>query len=302
MRILLVLLASTLIGACAGRKDERTKCVEAALEFPALSEGVAVFDDMSGQVVEARSGYWISRNGHSPMMMASLTKPLVAQEVRRRVSSEELSLNQSIGDVLAIPDLSRETKVVTIQQLLQHRGGFDRHVVDPLFATASSSCHSAVAEVLSRKPDYLPGTATIYSNSGYCVLGEILMQSVSSTPLDATLEAALKSQLGAAGGWVGSLQDLHAALKKGFPLVELEPSPTLPDGSHYAYGWRSWPSSPVHARWTHFGRLPGMVSIALTDGKDALLVAHFLGNPLDVEATSEELGQRLWLCMVASRQ
>lgn len=301
MRILLAFLAASLLAACTDRKDERAHCIEMALEMPPLSEGVAVFDDMNGHVAEARSRGTL-RNGRSPMVMASLTKPLVAQEIRRRVARGEFELTQSLGDFHVFSGLSQATTRVTIQQLLQHRGGFDRGSGDPLFATGSSSCHSAARLVLSRNTDFLPGTATIYSNAGYCVLGEILLESDRSTPMDASLEVALNSQLGAAGGWVGSLRDLHAALKQGFPLVELDSSPALPDGSHYAYGWRSWPTSSTHARWTHFGRLPGIVSIALTDGRRDLLVAHFLGDPADVEGVSAQVGQELWRCIVASRQ
>jgi len=39
-----------------------------------------------------------------------------------------------------------------------------------------------------------------------------------------------------------------------------------------------------------------MVSLALSDGRNTLLVAHFLGDPQEVDAASLDASRALWRC------
>lgn len=281
-------------GCTSSDDGPRASCVERALNQPGLEKGVAVFTTEHGGVAEATSGWLNFRTGDSVLPMASLTKPLVAGEVRRRIDRGTLGLEQPIGKLLSGVAFVPETASVTVSQLLQHRAGFDRTFRDPLFSSTPASCRAAARDVLQRAPEHDPGQQMLYSNAGYCVLGEILLSSPAGLPAD--LHRALESPLGAAGGWVGTLYQLHGALSQGLPLADLPADVELPDGSHYAYGWRRWPKAGNGPPWSHFGRLPGMVSLALSDGRNTLLVAHFLGDPQEVDAASLDASRALWRC------
>lgn len=273
--------------------DPRMSCIKGALKQPDLADGVAVFTTLEGPR-EVSAGWLNSRTGDSVLDMASLTKPLVAAEVRRRVRAGSLDLEQPIQELLPGAVFVPETASITVRQLLQHRAGFDRSSGDPLFLSSPLSCSLAARDVLRRRPERNPGQQVIYSNAGYCILGEILLRQPAGA--DPGLIRALRSPLGAAGGWRGSLRQLHASLSATFPLTELPEDPSLRDGSHYAYAWRSWPTGEG-PRWTHFGRLPGMLSLAVSDGEGELLVAHFRGDPENVDEASLAAAKSLWRCM-----
>lgn len=294
MRALLILSVLLFAGNIRPAADPRSPCIETALIQPYLTEGVAVFSAFDG-VREVRSSWVSSKNGDTILDMASLTKPLVAAEVRRRVHAGSLDLEEPIGALLPAARFVPETASITVRQLLQHRAGFDRSGGDPLFLPPPPSCHRAAEVVLGRAPEKQAGKQVMYSNAGYCILGEILLNNPEGA--DASVIQAIRSPLGAAGGWQGSLRELHAALSATLPLTELSAEPGLPDGSHYAYGWRRWPNGSSGPRWSHFGRLNGLVSVAVSDGRDKLLVAHFSGDPPDADAAGTAAAKALWRCM-----
>lgn len=285
-----------LVGCTQPGGSTRMGCVSDALDYPGVTDGVAVFTSENGGVEEVSAGLFNRRDGNTVVDMASLTKPLVAAEVRRRIEAGEWHLQDQVAVMLPHYRLAPESGAITLQQLVQHRAGFDRGRRDPLFDPAPPSCRRAAAAVLARAPELAVGQQMLYSNVGYCILGELLLMHPSG--LAPELRHALAAPLGGAGGWRGSLRQLHGALSGSFPLEEMDGLPSLPDGSHYAYAWRSWPQSTGGPRWTHFGRLPGMLSVAVTDGRGSLLVAHLLGDPPDVDAAAMGLGNDLWRCMV----
>jgi CubicO group peptidase (beta-lactamase class C family) len=156
-------------------------------------------------------------------------------------------------------------------------------------------CPAAADHILHAQFDFEPGERVAYSNAGYCLLGRILLLHEGRLPL--ADRAMLKTPLGAAGGWLSTPRELHARLLRTFPLRHIEPSVALPDGSHYDFGWRHWQASNEGPPWTHFGRLPGLMTLAVTDGRTRLLVAYFDGDPRDVDQTSSRLARSAWRCM-----
>jgi len=233
--------------------------------------------------------------------VASLTKPIVAHAIRKQIKAGKLHLNTAVADVLE-RDIAFEKEAgdVTIQQLLQHTGGHSYGDSDPLWIRGSEStgpdCRAAAEYVARHRKN--PGGRISYSNAGYCLLGEVLKK-VSPATLDHDLVIdIIHTPLGAAGGWVSTLPEVHAKLRETFPLDLLEPPPLpLVDGSWYAYGWRWWPEPQMGAQWTHTGRLPGLLAVALADGTDTLMVAHFQGDPPDFQRAAAEFGRSAWPCM-----
>lgn len=279
--------------ACHAPAPER--CLQSALQQPQLQDGRVAFSTRAGQVHFADQYGGSKARSALPLTMASLTKPLVAAAIRDQIDDGRLHLQDRLSSVLPGRRFDAATGGLTLQQLLQHQAGFDASRRDPMFIDPVGNCRLAMAEVQRRPPEQVPGRAIHYSNVGYCLLGEVLLRAPDRLPTP--LLQALRSPRGAAGGWRASLGDTHAALRATLPVVDLPSAVQLTDGSYYGYGWRHWPPAAGQPAWTHFGRLPGMLSLAATDGRDRLLVAHFSGDPTDVERASQQAITQLWRCV-----
>lgn len=258
-----------------------------------LGEGVMVYSTLSGPEFAVRQQVLPLMGVDARLPMASLTKPLVARQVYRHVQAGDMRLDQPVIQLL--PDFDKTGgPEVTVRHLLQHQAGFDRAMRDPLFHPGPISCRRAAHDVMLRPAESSAGSRIIYSNAGYCVLGEVLLQQGWA----GSIAPVLRTPLGAAGGWRGSVRQLNHLLRQQLPLPALDSGPRLPDGSYYAYGWRYWPQRSG-LRWTHFGRLPGMVSVAASDGQQSMLVAHFAGDPPDYEAMALTYLDNVQRCLAA---
>ncbi len=283
-----------LLVACERPGTEQ--CLREAMSDTGLESGILQVDT-GGVVRRVASTAGAEERFKQSVMAASLTKPIVAAEVRRQVDAGRLVLDTPISDLLPDVALGSGKAGVTLRRLLQHTAGFDHELSgDPLFeGRAAQRCPVAAKRVLARPLDFPPGSRIAYSNAGYCLLGEVVLRT--DTSLTPQLRNALSSHLGAAGGWRTPLPILFQALKQTLPLQALPAEARLPDGSYYSYGWRHWPDGSGEPPWTHFGRLPGMLSVAMSDGRSRLLVAHFLGDPVDYNETAEQFSRNAWRCL-----
>ncbi len=109
---------------------------------------------------------------------ASLTKLLTADAILAKVNEGELSLADRL------PDLVHEWRAavdpraghITLEHLLRHRAGFDRHrTPDPMaLHNVRPWCPGDLTQVAQLKLDFEPGARTAYANLGYCLLGVVL--------------------------------------------------------------------------------------------------------------------------------
>lgn len=296
------------LAACAGQDTPRARCIANALAQPGLHNGVAIYNDEDG-TAHSVAANWRGRFRlamHHDYHVASLTKPLVAHAIAQRIAAGEFDLDTPIerllGQELAFDP---ETGRTTVRHLLQHTGRIGHpDDLDPLWTRGSGTpstpdCRAAAAYVAGLPPETKLGGQTFYSNAGYCLLGELLLRTPTETSEPVVLPAILRQPFGAAGGWHAPLPGVHAALKATLPLILLPPSSApLPDGSWYSYGWRWWPEPRMMGtHWTHTGRLPGLLAVALTDGTDKLLIAHFDGDPPDFQAAAAAFGEEAWQCV-----
>src|SRR5205823_2673006 len=95
---------------------------------------------------------------------------------------------------------------VTVRQLLQHRGGWDREKsFDPMFRSVRIAREFAapppadtamiLASMWKRPLDFDPGERHCYSNFGYCVLGRVV-EKVSGRPYEAYVREHVLAPLG----------------------------------------------------------------------------------------------------------
>jgi N-acyl-D-amino-acid deacylase len=177
--------------------------------------GAAIAVTRRGKLVYARGfGYTDveTREAVTPRTLfrvASLSKPITGAAVMRAIEKGHGSLDDPIFASLGLDETISSTqnadprlRTVTIRQLLEHRGGWDRdRSFDPMFqsvrfATALGVTPPATAEdviraMLSVRLDFDPGTGYAYSNFGYALLGRWLERKTSKSYEDWVREETL---------------------------------------------------------------------------------------------------------------
>ena len=90
---------------------------------------------------------------------------------------------------------------ITVLHLLKHQGGWgdsmepmflpwSRKAAEVLGAPEPATCETIIRYMMGRPLDYVPGTRTVYSNFGYCVLGRIV-ERASGMPYEEYVQTAV---------------------------------------------------------------------------------------------------------------
>jgi N-acyl-D-amino-acid deacylase len=188
--LLLLLFAAP---AQADRYDDAMMGLIEKWQIPGASIAVA----KDGNIVKTQ-GYGVTdKRRNTPVTteslfrLASLNKPITAVAILVLVEDGKVGLDDRVLPILgsAGPKQLSDRRVnnITVRNLLQHRGGFDRAASgDPLFgrnavavaerqgAPMPPTCAAVARDALARKLDFAPGTKYAYSNVGYCLLGRIV--------------------------------------------------------------------------------------------------------------------------------
>lgn len=165
--------------------------------------GGAVAVINNGKLVLAR-GYGLSDTGNfliahpdSLFRLASVSKQITSAAVLTLVQDGKLSLTDKPFSILGFkPDPKKPQTAalanITIQDLLQHTGGWSRETGcsncstegDPMFESEAISasqglssppnCDHIIQYMLSQPVYWTPGQVWDYSNFGYCVLGAVI--------------------------------------------------------------------------------------------------------------------------------
>lgn len=171
--------------------------VEAFMQARRIPGGaLAVVKDR--RLVYARGYGWANREKQVParpdslFRIASISKPITAVAVLKLVEQGRLNLEARAFSILkADPAWPAESKrdprlaQVTVRQLLQHTGGWDRDKsFDPMFRSRQiaravgepmpASASAIIRYMMGRRLDFDPGSRYAYSNFGYCVLGRVI--------------------------------------------------------------------------------------------------------------------------------
>ena len=140
--------------------------------------------------------------------IASVSKPFTAVAILQLVEQGKLKLDDKVYDLLRPKPfgdrkLDEHWKQITILQLLQHRGGWDRDKsFDPMFRShlvAAAAGHQKPAEpvdiiryMAGRPLDSDPGESYSYSNFGYCLLGRVIERVTGKTYEEYVQESVLR--------------------------------------------------------------------------------------------------------------
>lgn len=142
--------------------------------------------------------------------LGSITKSMTATVVARMIEKGGLTWDTTIGSALgtAIPDMNAVYKPLTLRHLLSHHAGLPGNIEMSDFNTFSHNDgpdprperlkYAALA--LKQTPVNTPGTAMLYSNSGFIVAGAIL-EAVYKKPWETLITEQLFAplRLGSAG-------------------------------------------------------------------------------------------------------
>lgn len=149
----------------------------------------------------------------SRFRIASISKPITAVAVLQLVEQGKFGLDERVFDILKddpnlAPRGTPEPRLaqITIRQLLQHTGGWDRDVsFDPMFRpieiarelnTNPPAGQAQVIRYMQGQPlDFQPGERYAYSNFGYCLLGR-LIEKASGEPYGSYVKEHVLKPLG----------------------------------------------------------------------------------------------------------
>jgi CubicO group peptidase (beta-lactamase class C family) len=125
--------------------------------------------------------------------IASVSKLITAVAVMKLYEQNILSLDEKVfgpegilNDSQYLNYADNRVEKITVRDLLNHTGGWDRRKGDPMFNSLyiARKMHSEppadldliIKYVLSRPLTYAPGTKYSYSNFGYALLGKIIQE------------------------------------------------------------------------------------------------------------------------------
>jgi serine-type D-Ala-D-Ala carboxypeptidase len=145
----------------------------------------------------------VSRDPESPPAtifdLASLTKPLATTLALMLLQARGLlSLETTLGEVLAVTWLPADKRSLTLKSLLAHRAGLPawRPFYETVLAAPEARRPNLLARLAAAEPlEYAPETATLYSDLGFMLLQAVVEQ-VSGQDLAAFCRRELYEPLG----------------------------------------------------------------------------------------------------------
>jgi N-acyl-D-amino-acid deacylase len=158
---------------------------------------VAVTDQ--GKLVFARGYGYADLKTMEPVQptslfrIASISKPITAVAILQLLEQGKLKLDDKVFSILdfekAISDagdkFESRLRDITIEHLLQHRGGWDRdksfdamfrsvRFAQQLQVASPANQRAIILAMLTQPLDFDPGERYAYSNFGYCLLGRVI--------------------------------------------------------------------------------------------------------------------------------
>ncbi|HEX2092452.1 MAG TPA: serine hydrolase domain-containing protein [Longimicrobiaceae bacterium] len=181
---------------------------------------VAVLRD--GKLIYARGFGYADVENRAPVRpdalfrIASVSKPITGVAIMKLVEEGKLTLDNRVAPFIAHLAPAQGATVdprweqITIRQLLNHTGGWDRNRpnggFDPMFrpaiaaaavnAPAPASAETVIRYMKGMPLDFNPGEKYVYSNFGYAILGRVI-ERVSGMPYEEYVRSRVLQPVGA---------------------------------------------------------------------------------------------------------
>ncbi len=170
--------------------------------------GCAVAVAKGGEVIYARGFGFADVSSREPVTpqslfrIASISKPITAVAILQLIEQGKLKLDDRVHELIQDePLLLEDAKIderqsqITIRQLLEHRGGWDRdksfdgmfqslRFADALGKPSPPDLHDIIRNMRGLPLDFEPGERYAYSNYGYCLLGRVI-ENITKQPYEA---------------------------------------------------------------------------------------------------------------------
>ena len=146
-------------------------------------DGIIVYVDQAGKPPAFYAAGWKNKeqkmpaDPHAIFKIASISKLYIAVAASKLISSNQLSLDDTLARLLpAVAGRIENSDKITLGMLLQHRSGIPDWIEDPEFPwTRSLTDVNEVLELVLDDPaEFKPGLRYDYSNTNYLLIGKIL--------------------------------------------------------------------------------------------------------------------------------
>lgn len=201
------------------------KTLERLLKREGLKGGATVAISKDGKLVYAKGiGYSnvedsIPMVPYNTMRIASVSKLITAIAVMKLVEEGRIGLHQKVfgptgvlNDDKYLAYKDKRMGEVTVYQLLNHSGGWTARYGDPMFMPQSIarqmgkelpiSMEDIIRFMQNKSMHFKPGTASIYSNFGYGILGEIVAKAA-RMPYEDYVRSQIMAPLGIFDSHIG---------------------------------------------------------------------------------------------------
>jgi N-acyl-D-amino-acid deacylase len=181
---------------------------------------VAVLRD--GKLIYARGFGYADADNKTPVQpdalfrIASVSKPITGVAIMKLVEDGKLKLDDRVAPFIAhltpAPGATVDPRweQITIRQLLNHTGGWNRDLpnggFDPMFrsaiaaaavnAPAPASAETVIRYMKGMPLDFNPGETFVYSNFGYAILGRVI-ERLSGMPYEDFVRTRVLQPVGA---------------------------------------------------------------------------------------------------------
>ncbi len=287
---------------------------EAVLRFmdTVQAQAAAVAVSRDGKLLHTRGYGWrdAGRNTPTPpdtlMRIASVSKPITAAEIKKLIRAKKLNADTRVFPLLGIKPYNgkegdRRLGTITVGQLLEHRGGWDREKsYDPMFRTGAIATAlglkrpvtpvNVIEYMLAQPLQFAPGERSAYSNFGYCVLGRVIEHVTGKSYKEAIEQDIFRPleirdiKLGRSAAQVRDPREVwYPVGDKVFSVEVMDAHGGLiasaPALCRFldAYWINGEPRRGGTGNWTFFGSLPGTTSM-VRQRPDGFNVAVLLNN------------------------
>ncbi len=236
MLFVMLLIHSYAVASSSAMHDDLTPELEALLEsteLPSLAVAVILDGELRAAGASgvrkrgAEDRVTIDDKYHIGSCTKSITAVLAATLVEAGKITWETTLGQVFHDVNIHPAFAQ----VTLKQLLSNKSGCPTDINHELWSrlweregTASQQRMQLVEGILSKPPEYTPGTETRYSNAGFAIAGAML-ERVTETSFERLLREKVFLKLGMESAGFGA----PATLGKIDQPYGHNPNPVEPD-------------------------------------------------------------------------
>ncbi|WP_374585788.1 serine hydrolase domain-containing protein [Pseudoduganella sp.] len=264
------LLLSILLTACGGADQSRKPLLDEAMRteieqfrlaqrLPGLSVVLVDADRIESFATGVRSlGSAEPLQAGDRLEVGSLSKAMTGSLIARLVEQKKLRWDSTLGELFPAwrDGMHPQFGSVTIEQLLQHRSGLpydfaeeDVRALLPLASGDAAQDRAAAARYfLQRAPQHAPGSAYLYSNLGYIVLGLV----AEAKGGDAYRNLMAREVFG----------PLQLAAEVGMPVG----APLAASGHVFGdAGWRPAHPGPDDAMWLAMTEAAGGIRVSMHD-------------------------------------